>query len=350
MNETEYRALPATSFTRDIKPIVCESPAHAYHRAHNPSADTASRAFLRAVHCLVLEPEQFAVTFWVMPKGMDRGDINRTREAMTIDTAYPSPIIEDNAAGKNLLACLMRDGAAIVADNSTRNKGWKEKAAQLPPGTVTAKTKTIAAARKVAAAMDDVEQIGDREILSQSEHERAQRIADKVRSHPLMAAALAHPEACAEQSFVWDDPTVGRSKGRADLVIPGVLTLDLKTYRTDDPSRVANDICGNAWDVQAAWYERGYQQATGVDMSDAARVTVVAVEGSGDYAGLVTVGWFEHSDAMRAVGDARLGAALDTIAACRDSGTWPSKCPEEGAVVDPPRWAVVAAGLDPEDI
>lgn len=187
-------------------------------------------------------------------------------------------------------------------------------------------------------------------ILSVSEHERAVRIADKLRSHPLFAAALNHPAALIEHAYRWDDPTVGESKGKADLIIPGLLTLDLKTYRSDDPARVGNDMCGNAWDVQLSWYERGYELATGADMSSAARVTVVAVEGTGDYEGMVTVGWFEHSDAMRAVGDARLQAALDRLAECRASGVWPSPCPDEGAVIDPPRWAVLAAGLDPDEV
>ncbi len=273
--ESEYRSHAAASFTRDIKPIVTESPAHALHRATHPSKDTSSRAFLRAVHCLTLEPEQFAVDFAVCDMRRDK----RTKK-------YQAFLAEHEGKG----------------------------------------------------------------ILTESEHTRAVRIADKVRAHPLMSAALAHPEALPEQSFRWRDPTVGESKGRADLVIPGVLTLDLKTYRSDDPKRVANDVCSNAWDVQAAWYERGYQAGTGIDMSAAARITVVAVEGSGDYEGLVTVGWFEHSDAMRKVADKRLADALSTIYECRESGVWPSKCPAEGAVIDPPRWAIAAAGLDPEDL
>lgn len=273
--ETEYRAHRATSYTRDIKPIVCESPAHAKHRAENPSKDTSSRAFLRAVHCLALTPGLFADDFAV---------------------------------------CTMR-----------RDKRTKAYQAFL------------------------AEHVG-KSILTVSEHERAQLIADTLRTHPLLVAALAHPDAQPEVAFAWEDPIVGHSKGRADLVIPFVLTLDLKTYRSDDPRRVANDVCGNAWDVQAAWYERGFQAATGVDMTDAARITVVAVEGTGDYEGLVTVGWFEHSASMCAVGDARLAKALDTIAQCRASGEWPSKCPEDGAVIDPPRWAIIDAGLDPEDL
>ena len=273
--ESEYRAHRATSYTRDIKPIVTESPAHARHRSENPSKDTSSRAFLRAVHCLVLEPEQFAEDFAVATMRRDK----RTK-------AYQ----------------------AFLADNEGKA------------------------------------------VLTVSESERAHRIAEEVRAYPLVRAALAHPEALPEHAYTWEDPTVGHSKGRADLLIPGVLMLDLKTYRSDDPRRVANDVCGNAWDVQAAWYAQGYERATGTDMSQAARVTLIAVEGTGDYEGLVTVGWFEHSEAMVAVGDARLAKALTTLAECRETGVWPSRCPTEGAVIDPPRWAIVAAGLDSDDL
>lgn len=348
--DADYRAHSATSYTRHIKPMVTASAAHSKWRDEHPSKDTSSRAFLSAVHCLALEPQTFDAQYWVMPEGMDRGDITRTTEAMCIDLSTFGPIIEDDATGRDALAGLIRNGANIIVDDTSRRAKWKEAAEALPAGTYTAKTKTYEAAYALRQQMDVVDSIDGRAILSVSEHERAVRIADTLRTHKMFAAALFHPEARVEHAYRWDDPIVGEGKGKADLLIPGLLTLDLKTYRSDDPRKAGQDITSNAWDVQAAWYERGYEFATGTDMSSAARITVVAVEGTGDYEGMVTVGWFEHSDAMRAVGDARLERALHRLAECRESGVWPSACPEDGAVIDPPRWAVLDAGLDPDEV
>jgi len=58
-----YLDLPGWNWSR-IKHMT-DSPRHVRHAADTPDVDTASRAWLRAVHCLVLEParldEDFAV-------------------------------------------------------------------------------------------------------------------------------------------------------------------------------------------------------------------------------------------------------------------------------------------------
>jgi exodeoxyribonuclease VIII len=81
----QYRAIPAINWSLLHK--MAESPL-AYHYAEttDDDGDTASRMFLRAVHCLTLEPAHFARDFGVAPG-------TRTAE---LKAAY-------KAAGKTLL-------------------------------------------------------------------------------------------------------------------------------------------------------------------------------------------------------------------------------------------------------
>lgn len=74
MRDADYRARPGVSWTTCLRPLVAgKSPAQVRHRLDNPdTGDTASRGYLRAVHCLALEPESFEQEFTIYAGRRDK--------------------------------------------------------------------------------------------------------------------------------------------------------------------------------------------------------------------------------------------------------------------------------------
>ena len=56
---TDYRTAGHVSYSVHIKPVLTKTPHHSRHLQLNGSADTPSRAYLNAVHCLALTPDRF---------------------------------------------------------------------------------------------------------------------------------------------------------------------------------------------------------------------------------------------------------------------------------------------------
>ena len=278
ISERDYRALKAVSYTVFIKPIVKHTPAHSLWLQTHASADTASRGYLGAVHCLALTFDQF-------------------------DDEY--------------VVCHIR--------RDKRTKAYQAFLAEA----------------------------GDRTVLTAKEDAQARATAEAIRNHPRVSEALAGDH-LAEQSYVVQSCALGTCKGRVDLIWfdhanKVVWFIDLKSWKTNVAKRVAEDITREAWGVQLAWYEMLAAMSGAIPEGyTTKRVTLIACEGSGDYAGMVQVGWHEHTPAMCAVADQRLSDALGTIIECRESGVWPGQYNESQA--DPSKWAVLAAGLDPEEL
>ncbi len=59
----EYQRLPGWNWS--VVKEMANSPRHVLHAVRHPGEDTASRAELRAIHALVLEPDRFAESFSV---------------------------------------------------------------------------------------------------------------------------------------------------------------------------------------------------------------------------------------------------------------------------------------------
>lgn len=106
------------------------------------------------------------------------------------------------------------------------------------------------------------EKAGKREVVRQTDFDKAMRIRDSVWSHQV-GRDLLSAGASFEQSFYWRDWETGMLlRGRADIVRPdwGVLA-DIKT--TDDASEDAFSatISRYAYDWQAVMYQDGYELA-----------------------------------------------------------------------------------------
>ena len=99
---TDYRAAGHVSFSVHIKPVM-KSPYHSLHLQQHGSADTASRAYLNAGHCLALTPDRFGDEYAVCTMRRDK----RTK-------AYQAFLAE--AGDRKILTEAEAEKAAKVAD------------------------------------------------------------------------------------------------------------------------------------------------------------------------------------------------------------------------------------------
>jgi len=69
---TDYRTAGHVSYSVHIKPVLKQTPHHSRHLQLNGSADTPSRAYLNAVHCLALTPDRFGAEYAVCTVRRDK--------------------------------------------------------------------------------------------------------------------------------------------------------------------------------------------------------------------------------------------------------------------------------------
>lgn len=180
---------------------MLRSPAHFKHWAENPDDDKSSPAldFGRAFHCATLEPDVFASTYVVLP---------------------------DDAPQRPTVAML---NAAKPSDSSRERIAWWE--------------------RFNADAVGKL-------ILSAADYDRAQRMADSIRSHPVAAGLLVGGD--REVTFRWQDEDTGIAcKARADLYLPGEYLMDVKTCRDASHEGFARAVASYQYALQQAHYLSG---------------------------------------------------------------------------------------------
>lgn len=170
-----------------------------------------------------------------------------------------------------------------------------------------------------------------RELVKPDVYARAESIARRVRTSPLVAPYLTG--ARHELTVEWTHPATGlRCKGRLDWIHEPTRTLlDLKTAR---------DIGRRFFGRQAA--SLGYVGQLGGMYRDAcryglgwepARILIVAVESAPPFDLAV---YQLDSQAIEA-GEALIESLLSRVAECEASGTWPGAHPEV-ETLDVPGW------------
>ena len=349
MDDTAYRRIPGASWTTCIKPLVLgESPAQVRHRIDNPdSGDTASRGYLRAVHCLALQPEVFGRDFLVLPDGMTRGDVAKGAEVLR--GGFPSdelyvPVLDasefteaqSHALTAYMVAHDFIDWDYITVNDTPRNRrAWRE-FLEADKFQYTCKSKTMAGARKLYDKMVVAAFAEGKTVLTPTEHRKAQALADAVRAQPMVSDLLAHPDAQPEAVLRWADPIVGPARGRADLLVSPRYILDLKQWRSVQPHIVRRDIQAQGVDAQLAWYARGAEDMHGLHPGTLQRGVIVVTDGGTDGCPECVVVWLD--EAMHALGDARLDRALRTYAECDRTGEWPTAGSPEGDLLGPSEW------------
>lgn len=202
---------------------ILRSPAHFAYWCANPDDDKESAAltFGRAFHCAVLEPDVFASSYVVLP-----GDAPQKPTAAMLNAKKPSP------------------------ESLQRQEWWREWG---------------------EANRGKCE-------LKAADYDRAQRMADSVRAHPVAAGLLVGGE--REVTFRWQDEQSGIAcKARADLYLAGEYLMDLKSCRDASPEGFARAVASYLYDLQCQHYVNGIQSA-----GDAIRWFVfLAVESEAPY-------------------------------------------------------------------
>lgn len=182
---------------------MLKSPAHFRHWCEDPDAEksTPALAFGKAFHCATLEPDVFAQTYAVQP-------------------VNPPPRYDHLRNAKN-------------RGDSTR---------------------------EAHAFWDrwDAEHAG-RIALSAPDYDRAQRMADSVRAHPVAAGLLVGGD--REVTFRWIDPETGLAcKSRKDLYLRGEYVMDLKSCTDASPEGFARSVIRYEYDVQQGHYLAGVHE------------------------------------------------------------------------------------------
>lgn len=170
-----------------------------------------------------------------------------------------------------------------------------------------------------------------REIVTQDELDRLNRIRDAVWAHPSASDALMMLLE-VETSIFWTDHLSGVDcRCRPDGIMHNGVILDVKTTKDARPDEFAKSIANYRYHVQAAFYSDGYQQAFGKHPKG---FVFIAVETEPPH----LVGVYVASEAMILRGRADYRADLETYRRCLASDTWPGLS-DNPLTIDLPKWA-----------
>lgn len=301
MTRDEYNALEGVNWS-NLKHAE-KSPKHYRHEADSGDKEPTDAMLMGlAVHCAVLEPDEFARRYvvWSGPSlppnyvlwtgGPRRG---KTWESFRRDNAG-CPILT------------VKEYEAIVHhDGSRRGNQWKAfKAANSARG-----------------------------ILTEEQYERCLAIRDAVRSDPVAKKYLEGPGSF-ERVIQWTDPETGmKCKGRLDRETHGGVRIlvDLKTAHDGDPRKFAKTAAQLGYHGQLAFYADG-MAAIGEPVS---RVVMIVVESKPPFD--VTV--YNVGEDVLYAGEQLYRRLLEKVNGCRALDKWPGRflAEEEFAL---PVWAM----------
>jgi len=263
-----------------LKLIDARSPAHFHWYTTHPEEDnaTAAKTFGKAFHCAILEPDAFHKRYIVLPEDAPL----RPTKAM-LEAKKPSP-------------------------ESIARQDWWAQWSHMAAG---------------------------REILSANDYERAMRMGDSARAHPLASGLIAGGD--REVTFRWIDPRTGmKCKARVDLNAPREFMLELKSCEDASREAFARAVTNYRYDLSMAHYVDGAAQCG----EPVRRFVILACESQAPFVCQPYI-----LDAMAEQrGWAIRERAITKQAACVASGKWPgySETVEELTL---PAWAFYGTDL-----
>ena len=168
--------------------------------------------------------------------------------------------------------------------------------------------------RRTKDFKDCVKDNPDKTVIKPSESIALETICDNVMRHPVAGEVLSK---CSyvETNMVWNEDGM-KCKARLDAVnVPTNLIIDLKTTGDTDPYAWDRSARNFGYDIQAAFYTRGFQKLSGRE----ARFMFIVVEKEAPYDCYVKLcdqffideGW------------EKCQKALELFKTCKDTGHWP---------------------------
>lgn len=163
----------------------------------------------------------------------------------------------------------------------------------------------------------------DKTILRAADLAEADAMAAEVRAHPYVAELLADPETVVEDTIRWlDVESATPCKGRPDIRNKRRrIVADLKTSKSTDLRRFANDVVRYKYPGQLAFYGEGIAQAEG--WAPAEHVLIV-VEKAAPY----DVAIFPMDADTIQIGREQFRGLLTKFCECTESGRWPGRHPD----------------------
>jgi exodeoxyribonuclease VIII len=256
-----YHSWDAASNSR-LQAIADRSPAYCRHVMDVGSEDTAATIRGTAVHCAILEPEQFEKRF-------------------VLGGFCEASLKTGDRAG---LPC----GAPGLEHLDGEWRCGKHKGIKQPHGP---------------------------RILSPEEWDKARFARDAVFAHPVARQYLAGAHV-AERSYVWTDERTGLlCKARPDLTCEGGVLLDVKSTRSTHPDHFPFHVRDYGLHRQVALYIEGCR-AHGVEISEA---RWIAIEDTAPF----EVRCPKVGARTIEIGAMEVREYLATYAYCKSTGVWP---------------------------
>jgi PDDEXK-like domain of unknown function (DUF3799) len=170
-----------------------------------------------------------------------------------------------------------------------------------------------------------------RKVIKAAERAEAVRIAAEVRRNKLAQRYLNR--GLAELILLWREEKFGGvwCKARIDWLSESVADVmcELKTSNSISPRVFGARFANYGYDVQAAFYERGYRKITGRTL----HAKCIAVESAEPHDVIV----FDLAEAID-VGGEYVEEYLARFHACMQSGEWPGQYPETEVSLQLPQW------------
>lgn len=273
---TAYHEIKAMNWSRLVS--IEDSPLMYQWREDHERPDTPSLAFGRAIHCGIMEPDDFGRRHPVPEVGPCRATTKK-----------------GDPCGNNALP-----GASYCGIHGGKGEAeaW---IASLGP---------------------------DAEPITADQRETVELIVERIHAHQDAGRLLEGTR--VEAACTWTDPATGvLCKGRMDSIAPDRL-IDIKSCH--DMAIFPREVARYNYHGQVAWYRDG-AVAAGV-LSESAEVYLLVVETSEPYDVAVFRVGFDALEAGRRLWKRLLGLWLE----CERSGVWPGRHP---AITDLelPRWA-----------
>lgn len=170
-----------------------------------------------------------------------------------------------------------------------------------------------------------------RTILTATEYDTCEAIAESVLRCPEAAAILSNGE--AEKTLRWTNPDTGiECKGRMDWTADGLIA-DLKTTHDISPRNFQR----HAWYMGAFFQMAMYQEGLEQMQDELAEIAIIAVEQKPPH---ICVVYRLEDDGVAAAWDEYI-SCLNLLKQCRESNTWPG--PDWGGKLSAPSWILAEA-------